>query len=85
MCTYTPHMYIYISLTDSLMALALGSNVDPSSAGAGRGGGGDGGAGGADVYPLFYIRYVGMMLSTPLLLENLCVLAGGSTVDAANR
>ena len=30
---------------------------------------------GSLVYPLFYIRYVGLLLSTPLLLETLLVIA----------
>ena len=54
--------------SDSLMALALGSPVDFDQRGAHVR------SDAMDTYPLFYVRYVGLMLSTPFLLHNLCVL-----------
>jgi len=61
--------------SDSLMSVAFGSLADPASVGGGSGERGKGGMIHTDVYPLFYIRYAGMLASTPWMLQNLCVVA----------
>jgi hypothetical protein len=58
----------------------VGGGLSRSDGGGGLGlGREDAHAHTANTYPLFYIRYVGMLVSTPFVLENLCVLAGADS------
>jgi hypothetical protein len=45
--------------------------VHPADALEGGGGGEGGAVGGGQTYPLFYLRYVGLIVSTPFLVQNL--------------